>query len=173
MTDPTARVAAIARMGRAIRESLSVRRKPGFRSAPSGPHWSIQISLSVFGEERHQLAGEQFEARTDLIADGEIILTMRHHAKTLGAIDQQDVVGHVGPRLRRRGAADQRCRVDPALAAGALLARIGRTAGGAEGAVKILHMAAGGAGLKGDDLLTLGPIRDSLAHRTRSRNMLT
>ena len=44
---------------------------------------------------------------------------------------------------------------------------------GKEGAMEILHMAAGGAGLKGDDLHTLGPIRDSLAHRTRSRNMLT
>ena len=82
----------------------------------------------MFCKERHELSGERPEARDDLVADGEVRLAVRHHAKTLGAIDQQDVVGHVRARLGRRGAADQRGRIDPALAAGAMLGRAGRTA---------------------------------------------
>src|SRR5262249_22168108 len=86
---------------------------------------------------------------------------------------QQDVVGHMRARLGRGGAADQRGRIDPALAARALLGRIGCAAGGAKGAVEILHAAAGAAGLIDDRLFALGPVTDSRAHRTCSRNMLT
>src|SRR5207237_6822581 len=95
------------------------------------------------------------------------------HAKTLRGIDQQDVVGHVRLGLRRRGAADQRGRIDRPLAAGALVLRLRRATGGAEAAAKILPDTAGGAVLVDDGLGAFGPIGEFFAHRTRSRNMLT
>src|SRR5450631_1007060 len=101
---------------------------------------------------------------------------MGHHAKALGGIDQQDVVGNVCARFRRGGAAHKRGGVNGALAAGASLRWIRRSAQATEAAAEILQVAAGRAGLINDRFRAGGPVRQGLvaaAHRTRSRNMLT
>ena len=77
-------------------------------------------------------------ARSDLVADREIVVAVGHHAKALDGVDQNDVVGHMRAGLRRRGAAHQRRCVDRALAAGALVVQIRRAARGAEAAAEIL-----------------------------------
>src|SRR6185369_9483485 len=87
--------------------------------------------------------------------------------------DQNDVVGNVRARLRRRGAAYQRRRIDFLCPAGAILHQIWRATGGAEAAVEILHGATRTAALIDDGLGALGPVGEFVAHRTRSRNMLT
>src|SRR3954470_20379017 len=101
---------------------------------------------------------------------------MRHHAKTFGGVDQNDVVGNVRTRLRRCGTNHQRRRIDNSVAAGAFFQRVRRAAGGAKAAAEVLSRAAGGAGLIDDGFRAGGPVVDPwmlLAHRTRSRNMLT
>src|SRR5258708_2134767 len=123
----------------------------------------------------NETTGEGHKARGDLIADGEIAIAMRHHAKSLRRVDENDVVGNVRTGLRRGGAANQRCRVNRALPAGALLDRVRRAARGAEAAAEILPRAAGRAGLIDDRFRARGPVRElpAAAHRVRSRNMLT
>src|SRR5258708_24193038 len=100
---------------------------------------------------------------------------MRHHAKTLRRVDENDVVGNVRTGLRRGGAANQRRRVNRALPAGALLDRVRRPARGAEAAAGILPRAAGHAGLIDDRFRASGPVRTRPAarHRTRPRNILS
>ena len=44
----------------------------------------------------------------DPVADGEIVVAMGHHAKAFNGIDENDVVGDMGARLRRCGADHQR-----------------------------------------------------------------
>src|SRR6202041_2973708 len=128
------------------------------------------------GEKGNKAAGELGKPRRDVVADRKVRFAMGHHAKSLGAIDEHDVVGNVRARLRRRGAAHQRGRVDRAVTAGALFDRIGRAATDTEAAVKILQAAAGRAALIDDRFGARGPVGQMLlvaAHRTRSRNMLT
>src|ERR1700733_11117042 len=101
---------------------------------------------------------------------------MRHHAKAFNGVDQNDVVGNVRAGFRRRGAAHQRDGVNNALAAGAFLDRIRRAAHSTEAAAEILQAAAGRAALIDDGLVAGGPVGQRMpvvAHRTRSRNMLT
>src|SRR4051794_40322113 len=95
---------------------------------------------------------------------------MGHHAKALGGIDQNDVVGNLRTRLRRGGANHQGRSIDHALPAGAFVLRVRRAAGGAKAAAEILRGVTDRAGLIDDGLLACGPVA---AHRTRSRNMLT
>src|SRR5690348_7249880 len=97
----------------------------------TAPEWRNPL----LRKKRYQLPGKRLEARRDRIADGQSVVAMGHHAKSLGAIDQQDIVGHVRARLGRGGAADQRGRIDPAFAAGTRLARTCGSTCGAEGAV--------------------------------------
>ena len=77
--------------------------------------------------------------RGHLVADGKVIVAMRHQAKAFGGIDEHDVVGNLRAGFGCRGAAHQRGGVDCARAAGALLHRILRAAGDAEAAVEILQ----------------------------------
>src|ERR1700720_3715110 len=124
----------------------------------------------------NEATGELRKPRGDLVADGEIVVAVGHHAKALGGIDENDVVGNVRARLRRRGPAHQRGGVNRPLAAGALLHRVRRAAPAAEAASEILPCAAGRAGLIDDRFFSRGPVRQRLlaaAHRVRSRNMLT
>ena len=64
----------------------------------------------------------------DLVADGEIVVAVGHHAKAFNCIDENDVVGDMRARLRRGGADDQRGGVDRPLAAGAFFDRVRRAA---------------------------------------------
>ena len=112
----------------------------------------------------------------DVVADGEIVVAVGHHAKAFNGIDENDVVGDVRTRLRRGGADDQRSGIDGALTAGALLNRVRRAANPTEAATEILQAPARCAGLIDDRFRTRGPVRQRLfaiAHRVSSRNMLT
>src|SRR5258705_2103780 len=124
----------------------------------------------------NEATGELRKPRGDLVADGEIVVAVGHHAKALGGIDENDVVGDVRTRLRGGGAAHQRGGVNRPLAAGALLHRIRRAACAAKTASEILPRAAGRAGLIDDRFCARGPVRERLlaaAHPVRSRNILT
>src|SRR5258708_34458967 len=79
---------------------------------------------------RYQPSGELPISRSDLVADGELVVAVSHHAKALGSIDEHDVVRHMRAGLRRRGAADQRGGVADPLAAGAPKCRSRRFARG-------------------------------------------
>src|SRR6266850_4385146 len=98
---------------------------------------------------------------------------MGHHAKALHGVDQHNVVGNVRAGLRRRGAAYQGRRIDHPRPAGAFFRWLQRTTGRAEAAAEILHGTTSTAGLIDDRLRALGPVDKFVAHRTRSRNMLT
>src|SRR5437879_2799354 len=98
---------------------------------------------------------------------------MGHHAKALRRIHEYDVVRYMRARLRRRGTADQRRRVDLPRPAGAFLHQVRCAAGRTKAAVEILRLPARAAGLVDDGFFAFGPVREFAAHRTRSKNMLT
>src|SRR5882762_7375513 len=121
----------------------------------------------------NEAAGKLRKPRGDLIADGEIVVAVGHHAKALGGIDQNNIVVNVRAGFRRGGAAYLRGGVNRARAAGALLFRIRRAAGSAEAAAEILQAAASRAGLIDDRFRARGPVRERViaaTHRTCSRN---
>src|SRR3954465_10796618 len=70
---------------------------------------------------RNQSPGKWRESRLDLVADAKIVIAMGHHAKSLGGVDKDDVVGDMCAGLRRGGAANQTGGVNRAFAARALL----------------------------------------------------
>ena len=84
---------------------------------------------------------------------------MGHHAKSLGGVDEDDVVGDMCARLRRGGATNQRGGINPAFAARALIERVRRAARTAEAATEILQAPAAGAGLINDRFRARGPVR--------------
>src|SRR5258706_16174013 len=121
-------------------------------------------------------AGELRKPGGDLVADGEIVVAVGHHAKAFNCIDENDVVGDAGARLRRGGAYDKRGGVDRPLAACLFLDRVRRAANPTEAAVEILQAPASRAALIDDGFGARGPVRQRLfavAHRVSSRNMLT
>ena len=97
-------------------------------------------------------SGEHAEARGHVVADGQAVVAMGHHAEAFRHIDQHDVVGHVRAGLGRGRAGDQRGGVDRARAARALRRGSGAPQAAQKRASKILHMAASCAGLKDDGL---------------------
>src|SRR2546423_6758909 len=124
---------------------------------------------------RNQSPGKWRESRLDLVADAEVVVAMGHHAKSLGGVDKDDVVGDMCPRLRRGGAANQRGGINPAFAARALIERVRRAAGPTAASAERLATPAARAGVINNRFPARRPRRWLLAlsNRTRCRNLVT
>src|SRR5437870_7371294 len=115
-----------------------------------------------FFDIRNEAAGELHKAGGNFVADGQIVVAVGHHAKALGGIDENEIVGDVRAGFGRGGADDQRSGVDRPVAAGAFLHRIRCAACAAEAAAEILQTPADRAGLIDDRLRARGPVREGV-----------